>query len=39
MDLETSKPLFNNLPLFDEDKSLVACVVLFEFDSAPAKQI
>jgi len=31
--------LINNLPLFDEDKSLVAYVVLFESEPAPAKQI
>jgi len=31
-DLESSKSLFNNLPSFDEDKSLVACVVQFEFE-------
>jgi len=32
MDLEIIKAtLFNNLPLFDEDKSLVVCVEDFEF--------
>jgi len=30
--------LINNLPLFDEDKSLVACVDLFESEHVPAKQ-
>jgi len=30
--------LINNLPLFDEDKSLVVCVDLFESEPAPAKQ-
>jgi len=30
--------LINNLPLFDEDKSLVACVDLFESEPVPAKQ-
>jgi len=30
--------LINNLPLFDEDKFLVACVDLFESEPAPAKQ-
>jgi len=30
--------LINNLLLFDEDKSLVACVDLFESELAPAKQ-
>jgi len=30
--------LINNLPLFDEDKSLVACVDLFESEPPPAKQ-
>jgi len=30
--------LINNLPLFDEDKSLVACVDLFESEPASAKQ-
>jgi len=30
--------LINNLPLFDEDKSLIACVDLFESEQAPAKQ-
>jgi len=30
--------LINNLPLFDEDKSLVACVDLFEYKPIPAKQ-
>ena len=31
--------LINNLPLFDEDKSLVACVgLLFESEAVPAKQ-
>jgi len=35
----TRSSLFNKLPLFDEDKSLVACIVLFESDPAPAKQI
>jgi len=29
--------LINNLPLFDDDKSLVACVDLFESEPAPAK--
>jgi len=29
--------LINNLPLFDENKSLVACVDLFESEPAPAK--
>jgi len=30
--------LINNLPLFDEDKSLVACVDLFEPEPTLAKQ-
>jgi len=30
--------LINNLPLFGEDKSLVACVDLFESEPEPAKQ-
>jgi len=30
--------LINNLSLFDEDKSLVACVDLFESEPVPAKQ-
>jgi len=30
--------LINNLPLFDEDKSLVACVDLFESEPVPSKQ-
>jgi len=30
--------LINNLPIFDEDKSLVSCVDLFDSEPAPAKQ-
>jgi len=37
-DIKTSRSsLINNLPLFDEDKSLIACVDLFESEPAPAK--
>jgi len=28
---------FNNLPLFDEDKSLIACVGLIESEAVPAR--
>jgi len=38
LDLDSSKLLINNLPLFDEDKSLVACVDLFEYEPVPVKQ-
>jgi len=30
--------LINNLPLFHDEKSLVACVDLFEYEPAPVKQ-
>jgi len=28
---------FNNLPLFDEDKALIACVGLIEYEAVPAR--